>query len=119
MSTADDVDSSVLAGYLCTWRSAGAVRCPDIGPAADTTSSSTPQATSGPRGELAECVGERGRDGLDRLRAVVRGLVDNDGISYIRWTGSEAVTDSDGTTMPSRQTLDALPMVISAEDWDT
>ncbi|MCW2550371.1 MAG: hypothetical protein JWR78_152, partial [Mycobacterium sp.] len=27
--------------------------------------------------ELAECVKERGRFGLDRLRSVVRGLVDN------------------------------------------
>ena len=34
--------------------------------------------------ELAECVGERGRGGLDQLRAVVRGLVDNDGITYIQ-----------------------------------
>ena len=34
--------------------------------------------------ELAECVGERGRGGLDRLRSVVRGLVDNDGITYIQ-----------------------------------
>ena len=37
--------------------------------------------------ELAECVGERGRGGLDRLRAVVRGLVDNDGITYIQVDG--------------------------------
>ena len=34
--------------------------------------------------ELAECVGERGRGGLDQLRAVVRSLVDNDGITYIQ-----------------------------------
>ena len=34
--------------------------------------------------ELAECVGERGRGGLDQLRAVVRGLVDNDGITYVQ-----------------------------------
>src|SRR5690349_10011532 len=30
--------------------------------------------------ELAECVGERGRGGLEQLQAVVRNLVDNDGI---------------------------------------
>ena len=34
--------------------------------------------------ELAECVGERGRGGLEQLRAVVRSLVDNDGITYIQ-----------------------------------
>jgi hypothetical protein len=33
--------------------------------------------------ELAECVGERGRGGLNRLRSVVRGLVDNDGITFV------------------------------------
>ena len=50
-----------------------------------TTSSSTPQAMSGRRGvELADCVGERGRDGLERLRSVVRSLVDNDGITYVQ-----------------------------------
>ena len=32
--------------------------------------------------ELAECVGERGRFGLEQLRSVVRGLVDNDGITF-------------------------------------
>ena len=31
--------------------------------------------------ELAECVGEQGRGGLDQLRSIVRGLVDNDGIT--------------------------------------
>ncbi|WP_046322028.1 hypothetical protein, partial [Mycobacterium sp. UM_Kg1] len=34
--------------------------------------------------ELADCVSDRGRGGLDRLRDVVRGLVDNDGITYVR-----------------------------------
>ncbi len=55
--------------------------------------------------ELAEGVGERGRDGLERLRAVVSNLVDNDGITYV---GSESVGWH----------LDALPLVISATDWD-
>src|SRR5690242_15338288 len=32
--------------------------------------------------ELAAAVGERGRAGLDRLRSVVNGLIDNDGITY-------------------------------------
>ncbi|MGD9517668.1 MAG: hypothetical protein AB7V49_26725, partial [Mycolicibacterium sp.] len=59
--------------------------------------------------ELADCVRDRGRDGLDRLRAVVRGLVDNDGITYIQ-------TD-DGDAVPGPWHLDALPLVISAADW--
>ncbi|MGV0816131.1 circularly permuted type 2 ATP-grasp protein [Mycolicibacterium boenickei] len=69
--------------------------------------------------ELAEGVGERGRDGLDRLRAVVRGLVDNDGISYIQVDRhGEVITDGDGTAVPGPWHLDALPLVIPAEDWD-
>ncbi|WP_029107463.1 circularly permuted type 2 ATP-grasp protein [Mycobacterium sp. URHD0025] len=69
--------------------------------------------------ELAEGVGERGRDGLDRLRAMVRGLVDNDGITYIQVDRhGEVVTDDDGTAVPGPWNLDALPLVISAADWD-
>src|SRR6478735_4208192 len=69
--------------------------------------------------ELAEGVGERGRDGLDRLRAVVRGLVDNDGITYIQVDRhGEVVTDGDGTAVPGPWRLDALPLVVSAQDWD-
>jgi uncharacterized circularly permuted ATP-grasp superfamily protein/uncharacterized alpha-E superfamily protein len=70
--------------------------------------------------ELAQCVGERGRGGLDRLRAVVRGLVDNDGITYIQVDRhGEAVTNGDGTATPGPWHLDALPLLISASDWDT
>jgi uncharacterized circularly permuted ATP-grasp superfamily protein/uncharacterized alpha-E superfamily protein len=70
--------------------------------------------------ELAECVGERGRDGLDQLRAVVQNLVDNDGITYIRQpTNGDAVTNGDGSAVPGQWNLDALPLVISAVDWDT
>src|ERR1700756_339562 len=32
--------------------------------------------------ELADAGAERGRAGLDRLRSVVNGLIDNDGITY-------------------------------------
>ncbi|MGP4053244.1 circularly permuted type 2 ATP-grasp protein [Mycobacterium sp. 4D054] len=60
--------------------------------------------------ELADCVRERGRDGLDQLRAIVRELVDNDGITYIQTDGDDAV--------PGPWHLDALPLVISAPDWD-
>jgi uncharacterized circularly permuted ATP-grasp superfamily protein/uncharacterized alpha-E superfamily protein len=69
--------------------------------------------------ELADCVRERGRGGLDRLRQVVRSLVDNDGITYIQVDRhGEAVTNGDGTAVPGPWQLDALPLVISAADWD-
>ncbi|KKB99868.1 circularly permuted type 2 ATP-grasp protein [Mycolicibacter arupensis] len=62
--------------------------------------------------ELADCVRDRGRGGLDRLREVVRGLVDNDGITYVR-------TGPDGEeTVAVPWQLDALPLVVSASDWD-
>ncbi|PEG38273.1 hypothetical protein CQY20_13610 [Mycolicibacterium agri] len=68
--------------------------------------------------ELAECVGERGRDGLEQLRAVVRDLVDNDGITYTPLgANGEADTNGDGTPVPWQ--LDALPLLVSAQDWDT
>ncbi|MDZ4266857.1 MAG: circularly permuted type 2 ATP-grasp protein [Mycobacterium sp.] len=70
--------------------------------------------------ELADCVRERGRDGLDRLRAVVRGLVDNDGITYVQVDhNGDAVTGIDGASAPGPWQLDALPLVISSADWDT
>ena len=71
--------------------------------------------------ELAEVIGERGRPGLDRLRSVVRGLVDNDGITYIEIDhpgGRDTVTNGDGAAMPGPWHLDALPLVISSADWD-
>lgn len=69
--------------------------------------------------ELAAGIGERGRDGLDRLRAMVRGLVDNDGITYIQVDRhGEVVTDDDGTAVPGPWHLDALPLMLSAADWD-
>ncbi len=70
--------------------------------------------------ELAEGVGERGRADLDRLRAVVRGLVENDGITYIEVDyHGDAVTNGDGTAVPGPWHLDALPLLISSADWDT
>ena len=61
--------------------------------------------------ELAEAIGDRGRTGLDRLREVVRRLVDNDGISYIEIDGRER---SD----PGQWQLDTLPLLVSAAEWD-
>jgi uncharacterized circularly permuted ATP-grasp superfamily protein/uncharacterized alpha-E superfamily protein len=70
--------------------------------------------------ELAECVGERGRGGLNQLRSIVRGLVDNDGITYIEVDRhGEAVTNGEGTAEPGRWRLDALPLVLAVSDWDT
>ncbi|HEY6646396.1 MAG TPA: circularly permuted type 2 ATP-grasp protein [Mycobacterium sp.] len=70
--------------------------------------------------ELAECVGERGRGGLDQLRSIVRGLVDNDGITYIEVDRhGDAVTNGDGAAEPGPWHLDALPLVLSSADWDT
>jgi hypothetical protein len=70
--------------------------------------------------DLAEVVGGRGRSGLDRLRAVVRGLIDNDGITYIEVDRhGEAVTNGEGIALPGPWHLDALPLLISSSDWDT
>ncbi len=62
--------------------------------------------------ELADAVAERGRAGLDRLRSVVHGLIDNDGITY---------TEVDPTghgVEPRPWSLDTLPIVVSAADWE-
>ena len=70
--------------------------------------------------ELAECVGERGRSGLEQLRHVVANLVDKDGITYIRQDdGGHADIDGDDSPVPEPWHLDALPFVISAADWAT
>ncbi|BBY66494.1 circularly permuted type 2 ATP-grasp protein [Mycolicibacterium helvum] len=70
--------------------------------------------------ELADLIGERGRGGLDRLRGVVRGLVDNDGITYIELDhDGEAVTNSEGIALPGPWHLDGIPLLLSAADWET
>ena len=51
--------------------------------------------------ELADCVGERGRTGLDQLRSAVRSSVDNDGITYIQVDrNGDAVTNGNGAAEP-------------------
>ncbi|MGV7455469.1 circularly permuted type 2 ATP-grasp protein [Mycobacterium kansasii] len=66
--------------------------------------------------ELADAVAERGRAGLDRLRTVVHGLIDHDGISY---TGADPTRDEHSAhgLEPGPWRLDTLPLVVSAEDW--
>ncbi|MET0450716.1 MAG: circularly permuted type 2 ATP-grasp protein [Mycobacterium sp.] len=81
--------------------------------------------------ELAEAVAERGGYGLERLRSVVRSLVDNDGITFVQVDpggqdrngpgrpSGDAVINGDGNQVPGPWHLDALPLLISAADWDT
>jgi uncharacterized circularly permuted ATP-grasp superfamily protein/uncharacterized alpha-E superfamily protein len=68
--------------------------------------------------ELANAVAERGRAGLDRLRSMVNGLIDNDGITYTEvdssWDGGSKLQAPE----PRPWSLDALPIVVSAADWE-
>jgi uncharacterized circularly permuted ATP-grasp superfamily protein/uncharacterized alpha-E superfamily protein len=65
--------------------------------------------------EVADAVAERGRAGLNRLRSVVDSLIDNDGITY-----TEFVPGRDGghALEPRPWSLDTLPIVLSAADWE-
>jgi uncharacterized circularly permuted ATP-grasp superfamily protein/uncharacterized alpha-E superfamily protein len=66
--------------------------------------------------ELADTLAERGRSGLNQLRSVLHSLIDNDGITY-----TEVDPNRDGPTggpEPRPWNLDALPIVLSAADWD-
>jgi uncharacterized circularly permuted ATP-grasp superfamily protein/uncharacterized alpha-E superfamily protein len=70
--------------------------------------------------ELAAVLGERGRAGLDRLRATVSALVDHDGITYIAVDrDGEAVSNAQGGATPGPWHLDALPLLVSPDDWTT
>ncbi|KUI17305.1 hypothetical protein AU193_03175 [Mycobacterium sp. GA-1285] len=74
--------------------------------------------------ELAQCVTERSRTGLAQLRDVVRSLVDNDGITYVQVDRRGSVVgqpDVDGhePAEPGPWHLDALPLVVSADEWNT
>lgn len=62
--------------------------------------------------ELADAIAERGRAGLDRLRSVVRDLIDNDGITYTD------VEPGGRALEPRPWQLDTLPIVLSAADWE-
>ncbi|MCI4676163.1 circularly permuted type 2 ATP-grasp protein [Candidatus Mycolicibacterium alkanivorans] len=70
--------------------------------------------------DLGDLIGERGRAGLERLRTVVRALVDNDGITYIEVDRhGEAVTNGQGISTPGPWHLDGIPLLLSAADWET
>lgn len=69
--------------------------------------------------ELGDLIGERGRAGLERLRGVVRGLVDNDGITYIEPESGHEHSDPDSIAMPGTWHLDGIPLLLSASDWET
>src|ERR1700739_1185927 len=67
--------------------------------------------------ELANTVAERGRTGLNQLSSLVHSLIDNDGITY-----TEVDPTRDGATsghsLERPWSLDTLPVVISAADWE-
>lgn len=63
--------------------------------------------------ELADTVAERGRTGLNQLRTVVHNLIDNDGITY-----TEVDPTSGHALEPRPWSLDTLPIVVSAADWE-
>ncbi|MGE2818073.1 circularly permuted type 2 ATP-grasp protein [Mycobacterium heidelbergense] len=64
--------------------------------------------------ELADTVAECGRAGLNQLRSLVHSLIDNDGITY-----TEVDSGRDGHGLEPRPwSLDTLPIVISAADWE-
>lgn len=70
--------------------------------------------------ELEALIAERGRDGLHRLREVVRRLVDDNGIGYIEIDRhGEAGTDHRGVATPDVWRLDGIPLLLSAPDWTT
>lgn len=73
--------------------------------------------------ELADLCTERGREGLTRLREVVRSLVDNDGITYVdidphTEDGAEG-EDGRDSALPHAWNLDGIPLLLSDADWDT
>lgn len=70
--------------------------------------------------EFADLIFERGRDGLDRLRDVLRGLIDDDGITYIETDRpGPDLPDRQGIAMPGPWQLDGVPLIVSAADWQT
>jgi uncharacterized circularly permuted ATP-grasp superfamily protein/uncharacterized alpha-E superfamily protein len=67
--------------------------------------------------EVADTVAERGRNGLNQLRSLVHSLIDNDGITYTEVDPSRDGAAGHGLE-PRPWSLDALPVVVSAPDWE-
>jgi len=120
--TAHDDPDRLLAGYRAAWaqealfdlrgRPAGAVGYDEFVDAAGNIRPGWSQ--------FAEVIGERGRAGLDRLRATVRTLVDNEGITYSPIDHRDDTTgDGHGLAAPAAWHLDGLPLLVSPEDWAT
>jgi uncharacterized circularly permuted ATP-grasp superfamily protein/uncharacterized alpha-E superfamily protein len=68
--------------------------------------------------ELADTVAERGRAGLNQLRSLVHSLIDNDGITYTEVDPSRDEATGGHGLEPRPWSLDTLPVVISAADWE-
>lgn len=71
--------------------------------------------------ELADAVAERGRAGMNRLRSVVHSLIDSDGITYTEVDPNRdapAGASKPQGLEPRPWSLDTLPIVVSAADWD-
>lgn len=68
--------------------------------------------------EVAEHLAAHDVDGLDRLRATVRGLVDNDGITYSGVDHRGKSVTAPDVAGPGRWRIDGIPLVFAASDWD-
>lgn len=66
--------------------------------------------------ELADTISQGGRAGLDRMRSVVHSLIDHDGITYTDPTRD--VPPTGHGPEPGPWSLDTLPLVVSAADWE-
>ncbi|KQH78771.1 hypothetical protein AO501_13055 [Mycobacterium gordonae] len=69
--------------------------------------------------ELADTISHGGRAGLDRMRSVVHSLIDHDGITYTGVDPTREAPPAPGHgPEPNPWSLDTLPLVLSAADWE-
>jgi uncharacterized circularly permuted ATP-grasp superfamily protein/uncharacterized alpha-E superfamily protein len=112
----------LLAGYRAAWAQEALfdVRGRRLGSAGYDEFVDTAGNVRSGWSEFAQLIGERGRGGLDRLRATVSALVDNDGITYIAidHAHEHAGGNGHGAAMPTQWHLDGLPWLVSPEDWE-
>ena len=81
--------------------------------------STPPARCARPGATLRPCGGDRGREGMTAFRDVLRGLVDNDGITYIRSIGTARRSPTATGWRCSAVAPRRHPLVVSAEDWQT